>query len=337
MFIQRNFLLFFAVATAAGTPAAGQTPSAAGAGGPAASERHSAASVPDLSRVWTHPAFPWFEPPAAGPGPITNLSRWAEQRPSDAGGSAALPPSKVGVSNYDQLVGVYKNPILQPWAAAVVKRFGEMSLAGITYPNPSNQCWPFPMPFIYKQQSVQMIQQPDRIIMLYSGDNEVRRVRLNEPHPSPLKSSWYGDSVGRYEGDTLVIDTVGVKTDRKYAMIDLFGTPYTDKLHIVERHRLRDYDDVKDALERNRKENWLFAGDAWTRHRAEKFLQLHLTIEDEGVFTTPWTATITYALEETAYRRACAPKTGTSTTTTKNRTSPRLRNRTSKRYDNRPV
>ena len=168
-----------------------------------------------------------------------------------------------------------------------------MSLAGITYPNPSNQCWPFPMPFIYKQFLMQMIQQPDRITMLYSGDHEVRRVRLNEPHPSPLTPSWYGDSVGHYEGDTLVIDTVGVKTDRPYAMIDLFGTPYTDKLHIVERYRLRDYDDVKDAIERNNKENWLFTGDVFSKHRG-KFLQLHVTIEDEGVFTTPWTATLTY-------------------------------------------
>jgi hypothetical protein len=141
-----------------------------------------------------------------------------------------------------------------------------------------------------------MLQQPDRITIVYSGYNtEVRRVRLNEPHPSPLTPSWYGDSVGHYEGDTLVIDTVGVKTDRKYAMIDLFGTPYTDKLHIVERYRLRDYADVEDALERNTKENWLVGGDVWTQHRNGKFLQLHVTIEDEGVFTTPWTATLTYA------------------------------------------
>ena len=131
--------------------------------------------------------------------------------------------------------------------------------------------------------------------MLYSGNSEVRRVRMNASHPSPLTPSWYGDSVGHYEGDTLVIDTVGVKTDRKYAMLDLFGTPYTDKLHIVERYRLRDYDDVKDALDRNRKENWLFQGDVWTRHRASRFLQLHVTIEDEGVFTMPWSATLTYA------------------------------------------
>src|SRR5947199_7091009 len=130
MSLQRNFLLCVAGATVAATamPAMGQTPSAAG---PAGSETHSAASIPDFSRIWTHPAFPWFEPPASGPGPITNLSRWPEQRPAGLSGSAALPPSEVGISNYDQLVGDYKGPILQPWAAEVVKRFGEMSLAGI--------------------------------------------------------------------------------------------------------------------------------------------------------------------------------------------------------------
>ena len=288
--MRRDLLLFVAMAAAAAMPALGQTPSAAV---PAGSETHSAASIPDFTRVWTHPAFPWFEPPASGPGPITNLSRWAGQGPAGPGGSLALPAGKVGISNYDQLVGDYNSPILQPWAAAVVKRFGEMSLAGITFPNPSNQCWPHPMPFIYKQFTVQMMQQPDKITMLYSGDHEVRRVRLNQPHPSPLAPSWYGDSVGHYEGDTLVIDTVGVKTDRPYAMIDLFGTPYTDRLHVIERYRLRDYDDVKDAIERNKKENWMFNGDVFSQHRG-KFLQLHVTIEDEGVFTTPWTATLTY-------------------------------------------
>jgi hypothetical protein len=104
-------------------------------------------------------------------------------------------------------------------------------------------------------------------------------VRLHDRHPEPLTPSWYGDSVGHYEGDALVIDTVGVKTDRPYSMIDLFGTPYTKSLHIVERYRLRDYDDVKDAIERNKKENWLLAGDIFSNHRG-KFLQLHLTIED---------------------------------------------------------
>jgi hypothetical protein len=306
MYRQRDFLSVVAAATVVARPAMGQTLSVVGT---TTAETQSAASFPDFSRVWTHPAFPWFEPPASGPGPVTNKSRWP-QRPIGASGTLALPPlppGVEGVSDYDQLVGDYANPILQPWAAEVVKKFGEMSLAGITFPNPSNQCWPSPMPFIYKLGTIQVMQQPDRITILYGGyNNEVRRVRLNEPHLSPLKPSWYGDSVGHYEGDTLVIDTVAIKTDRKYGMIDLFGTPYTDKLHIVERYRLRDYDEVKDALERNKQENWLLNGDVWSRHRSNKFLQLHVTIEDEGVFATPWTATLTYAPGEQVAESACA-------------------------------
>jgi hypothetical protein len=291
MYSPRNFLLFALCAAAAATPALAQTDAPAIT--PAGSATHGAASIPNFSRIWNHPAFPWYEPPASGPGPIRNLSRWAEQRPSGAAGSAGLPPSDVGVSDYDQLVGDYKNPILQPWAAEVVKKFGQKALAGITTPNPSNQCWPEPMPFVFKRFLVQIIQQPDKITFLYNGDNEVRQVRLNEPYQASERLSFHGDSVGHYEGDTLVIDTIGVRTDHPYGMVDLFGTPYTKALHVVERYSLRDYDDVKDAIERNKKENWLFAGDVFSNYRG-KFLQLHLTTEDEGVFTMPWTATLTY-------------------------------------------
>jgi hypothetical protein len=304
MNMRRDFLLFVTLAAAAGvvgaaTPAVAQT--AAPAVGPADGATYGAASIPDFSRVWNHPSFPWFEPPASGPGPVTNRSRWphiVNQQPpvgGPPGGSPGLPPSKdgQGVSDYDQLVGDYTNPILQPWAAAVVKKFGEISLAGITYPNPSNQCWPEPVPFIFKRLQTQMIQQADKITILYGEDHEVRWVRLNQPHPTPVTPSWHGDSVGHYEGDTLVIDTIGVRTDHPYAMIDLFGTPYTKSLHVVERYRLRDYDDVRDAIERNLNENWLPGGDVFSQHRG-KFLQLDLTIEDVGVFTAPWTATLTY-------------------------------------------
>jgi hypothetical protein len=295
MLRQRNFLLFIALAKAVVTPALGQTVTSGV--GPASGVTNGARLIPDFSGTWNHPAFPWFEPPASGPGPVTNKSRWPQQPGDGISGSLSLPPlppGVEGVSDYDQLVGDYSNPILQPWAAEVVKKFGEMSIAGITYGNPSNQCWPMPMPFIYKQFLVQIIQQPDRVLLIYTAPNtDVRRVRLNDRHPEPLTASWYGDSIGHYEGDTLVIDTVGVKTDRPYAMIDLFGTPYTKSLHLVERYRLREYDDVKDAIERNKKENWLFNGDVFSNYRG-KFLQLHLTIEDEGVFTTPWTVTLTY-------------------------------------------
>src|SRR6266545_2652519 len=134
MYTQRVSLLLIAVVIVSAMPAIAQTPSGAG---PAGSETHR--SIPDFSRVWTHPAFPWYEPPASGPGPITNLSRWAGQGPAGPGGSLALPAGKVGISNYDQMVGDYNSPILQPWASEVVKKAGEMSIAGVTVPNPSNQ------------------------------------------------------------------------------------------------------------------------------------------------------------------------------------------------------
>jgi hypothetical protein len=137
---------------------------------------------------------------------------------------------------------------------------------------------------------VQMFQRPDRIMMVYSGD--IRHVRMNEPHPAEVTPSWFGDSVGHYEGDTLVIDTVGVRTDRPFAMIDLFGTPYTKALHLVERYRLISSAEAKEALDRDNKENQHF-GDI-SHSDGGKYLQLHLTVEDKGVFTTPWTVTITY-------------------------------------------
>src|ERR1700704_1710216 len=282
--LQRKFLFYVIVAASAAVPAIALTAASVGV----AAGTTQVASVPDFTGTWQHPVFPWVESRASGPGPINNLSRWPQRAIE---GQA---PSREGVSDYDQLVGDYKNPILQPWAAEIVKKFGAMSLAGITFPNPSNQCWPMPMPFTFKNFVVQVLQEKDMVTLLYGNpQHDVRRIRLNASHLKPLKPSWYGDSVGHYESDTLVVDTVGVKTDRPYAMQDLFGTPYTDKLHIVERYRLRDYEDVKDAIERNRRENWMFIGDVWSQHRG-KFLQVQVTVQDDGVFTAPFTATLTY-------------------------------------------
>jgi hypothetical protein len=274
MNVRRNLLLLVTLAAAA-SPAWGQQ--AAPAAGQANIGSQSASSIPDFSGIWRHGSLPWLVPPASGPGPVTNRSRRKDN----------------GTSNYGELVGDYTNPILQPWAAEVVKKKGELSLAGVTFPSPSNQCWPEPVPFLFKHMAMEMIQLPDRIVMLFNEDHEVRWVRLNQPHPAKVTPSWHGDAVGHYEGDTLVIDTVGIKTDRPYAMIDLFGTPYTEKLHVVERYRLLDREAVKEDLERAAKENWRPAGPVNPNY-ADKFLQVHFTIEDEGAFTTPWTATMIY-------------------------------------------
>ena len=80
------------------------------------------------------------------------------------------------------------------------------------------------------------------------------QVRLNQPHPANVTPSWYGDSVGHYEGDTLVIDTVGIKIG-PFSMVDMYGTPYSEALHVVERYQLLDYEAAKDGLERDAKVN----------------------------------------------------------------------------------
>jgi len=282
---RRDYLLLMILAAAASMPAWGQTVA------PGAGPADGGASIPDFSGVWWHPSLPGFEPLASGPTSLTNRSR------------------RNGVSNYDQLVGDYTNPILKQQAAEIVKNFGELSLKGITFPSPANQCWPEPVPYIYKNFAMLIFQQPDRITIIYDQDHEVRHVRLNEPHPIEVTPSWYGDSVARYEGDTLVIDTVGTKTNRPFAMIDLYGTPYTEKLHVVERYRLLDYEDAKEGLERDAKENQQPPVGIDRNYRG-KHLQIHFTVEDEGVFTTPWSATITYGRGSTEWpETVCAENT----------------------------
>ena len=116
---------------------------------------------------------------------------------------------------------------------------------------------------------------------------------MNQSHPAHVTPTWYGDSVGHYEGDTLVIDTVGIKVG-PFATVDWYGTPYTEALHVVERYRLIDYEAAKEAWERDAKENIAAASRHGDPNYKGKALQLQFTVEDEGVFTTPWSATKTY-------------------------------------------
>ena len=92
---------------------------------------------------------------------------------------------------------------------------------------------------------------------MWREDNQTRRIAMDAPHSTNPKPSWYGESVGRYEGDTLVIDTIGFN-DKTF--VDNFRTPHSDKLHIVERLRL-----VEGA----------------------KFLEAEILIEDPAVFLKP--------------------------------------------------
>jgi hypothetical protein len=280
----RNFRLAFALAAAVVTPAFGQA--VAPTVGPASGGSEGPEVIPDFSGIWAH-ALPGFEPLPSGPTALVNRSR----RPNGTGD-----PLK--------LAGDYTNPILKPEAAEVVRKHGELGLNGIGDPNPRNQCWPAGPPFDFSEGPTQILQTPNQVMILYGYDHQVRRVRMNEPHPAQVTPSWYGDSVGHYEGDTLVIDTVGIKVG-PYAMVDWYGTPHTEALHVVERYRLLDPEAAKDGFDRDAKEHNVAMGAM--PNAQGKFLQLRFTVEDNGVFKTPWTATMTYRISPNGWEeQACA-------------------------------
>jgi hypothetical protein len=274
---------------AAAMPAWGQTVT------PSPALAASAPGIPDFSGIWSHPSFPGFEPPASGAGPVTNKAR----RPQANFDGRVLPAvNDILVSNPARLVGDDANPILKPAAAAAMKRKGDMELGGMVSPTPTIQCWPEPVPYIFNGVAMQMLQLSDKIVFLYPNDHQVRTVRLSVPHAALAAPSWYGDSVGRYQGDALVIDTVRVKLG-PFAMVDFYGTPYTEALHVVERYRLLDYAAAKEGLDRDARENLrpargADAGPAPDYAYRGKLLQLQFTVEDAGVFTMPWSATVTY-------------------------------------------
>jgi hypothetical protein len=279
----RNFPLVFALAAAVVTPAFGQA--VAPKVGPTNGGSESAEEIPDFSGIWVH-ALPGFEPLSSGPTALVNRSR-----------------RENGTGDILKLAGDYTNPILKPEAAEVVKKHGELGLNGIGDPNPRNQCWPIGVPFVFTNGPTQLLQQPDRVTILYSYDHQVRRVLLNRSHPAHVTPSWYGDSVGHYEGDTLVIDTVGFKVGR-YSMVDWYGTPHTEALHVVERYRLLDPAAAKEGFDRDAKQHNVAMGKP---NPEGKYLQLRFTVEDKGVFTTPWTATMTYRISPNEWdEQACA-------------------------------
>src|ERR1700758_3885795 len=79
------------------------------------------------------------------------------------------------------------------------------------------------------------IQTPKEVVMIYHDVQQIRHVYLDIPPSANPKPSWYGESVGHYEGDELVIDTIGQSTR---TFVDLYRTPHTDKLHVVERWKM---------------------------------------------------------------------------------------------------
>ena len=233
------------------------------------------APIPDLSGYWGRNSLA-YESPTAGLGPVENAAR----RPD-------------GARDRTTLIGDTANPILTPRAAEIVKQFGEISRHGIGFPDPQNQCWPQSPPFILRQPATQIVQTRDQILILYQNDHQHRRIFLNETHPSRVTPSSYGHSVGHFEGDTLIVDTVGIKAG-PFSMIDRFGTPYSEKLHLVERFSLIDIEAANAAMGRNERLNGRLENASADPNDKGKALQIVFTVEDPVFFTAPWSASVTY-------------------------------------------
>ena len=230
---------------------------------------------------WGKNAFN-FEGMPSGPQPLRNLSR--------------LPNGKADAR---QLVGDYRNPILTPEAAAVVKQKGELAIAGKGFPNAQDQCRPMAPPFASAMQlGFAMLRNQDGdISIIYDQNMNVRHIRMNGTHPTNLEPSPMGHSVGHWDGDMLVIDTVGIKTDA-FTSVDRFGTPQSEAMHVVERYRLIDGALAKAQIDQYETSEGTVGGGGrpagYNPDTSLKGLQLEITMDDPKVFTMPLTARVTY-------------------------------------------
>jgi hypothetical protein len=110
----------------------------------------------------------------------------------------------------------------------------------------------------------QIVESPHHVAILYGYPGTFRIIPTDGgPHPPDPDPTWMGDSIGRWEGDTLVVDTVGFNEKT-----EISGYRHTSALHIVERFRRTAYNT----------------------------LQYDATIEDPNVFAKPWTVSRGFAL-----------------------------------------
>ena len=212
-----------------------------------------AKKIPDFSGGWDR---------------IGTLLETYESIPGFAGaGPLLVDPAHPHVNESPDLVWVpaLDNPILTAQTLARLKPIVEAELKGIPHIKNEGHCEPSGVPGILNVRGgvVEFLQTPTQVTIMYAKDQQVRRIYLDVPHSPNPGHSWYGESVGHYEGgDTLVVDTIGLNDKTQ---IDRFGTTHSDRIHVVERYRV--------APDR-------------------KTLEVQFTVDDPGAFTTPWSARV---------------------------------------------
>ena len=157
------------------------------------------------------------------------------------------------------------NQNLKPWVKEIMKKDNDEVLAGKIAFTSGSSCTLAGVPAFLtlggNNNPYRFIQSAKEVRILRDADSQVRRVYLNVPHSANPTPSWYGESVGHYEGDTLVIDTIGLNTR---TFVDYYRTPHTEKLHVVERWRM-----VEDG----------------------KAMEVVFKVDDPDTYYEPWTGT----------------------------------------------
>ena len=161
-----------------------------------------------------------------------------------------------------QRVGDLSNPNLKQWAKDIMQKDNDEVIAGKFAFTARSSCTPGGVPGfdVLLGGALSILQSPREVTMIFSGNGETRHIRLDVPHSANPKPSWYGESVGHYEGDTLVVDTIGLN-DKTF--LDNYRTPHTGKLHVTEHWRM---------IENGAK------------------LEILMTIDDPDTFNQPWQA-----------------------------------------------
>src|SRR5215475_193997 len=104
------------------------------------------------------------------------------------------------------------NPILQPWAVAQMKKTNAEILSGKESFEAMSRCWPGGVPgmMLFTAEPAYFLQTPKEVTILYSRGPHIRHVFMNAEHTKNPAPTWLGESIGHYEGDELVIDTIGL-------------------------------------------------------------------------------------------------------------------------------
>jgi hypothetical protein len=226
--------------------------------GYALSQTESNQKIPDFSVGWAR---------------IGDMVETFEEIPGHTGGGPVTidpkyPRVQGGVGDELRWVADLSNPIFKPHTLAKIRAIAEAEIKGIPHIKDEGMCQPSGVPMLHNRRggSIQFLQTPTQITILNARDHQYRIIYLNVPHTKNPKLSWYGESVGHYEGgDTLVVDTIA-QNDR--TQIDRFGTPHSDKIHVVERFKIS-----PDG--RN--------------------MEVQFTVTDEEAYTMPWSARVRYA------------------------------------------